>query len=115
MATEIVGPLSANGATDRKHGFGMGRLDWESGYAVPVKDAQWAVRRLTPLECEKLQGFPPGYTRIPWRGKLAEECPDGPRYRCLGNSWAVPVVRWIAERIDLELRRSEQTPDDNSS
>ena len=57
------------------------------------------VRRLTPTECERLQGFPDGYTAIPWRNKPAEECPDGPRYKALGNSWAVPVVRWIGRRI----------------
>lgn len=57
------------------------------------------VRRLTPVECEKLQGFPPGYTAIPWRKKPADQCPDGPRYKALGNSWAVPNVRWIGERI----------------
>jgi site-specific DNA-cytosine methylase len=56
-----------------------------------------AVRRLTPVECERLQGFPDGYTNIPWRKK--DESPDGPRYKALGNSWAVPVVRWIGERI----------------
>ena len=60
---------------------------------------QMAVRRLTPMECERLQGFPDGYTAIPWRKKPAEECPDGPRYKALGNSWAVPVVRWIGARI----------------
>lgn len=57
------------------------------------------VRRLTPVECERLQGFPDNYTAIPWRNKPASECPDGPRYKALGNSWAVPVVRWIGERI----------------
>ena len=57
------------------------------------------VRRLTPRECERLQGFPDGYTAIPWRGKPASECPDGPRYKALGNSMAVPVMRWIGERI----------------
>ena len=62
---------------------------------------QSAVRRLTPEECEKLQGFPPGYTAIPWRGKGAADCPDGPRYKALGNSFAVPVMRWIGERIDM--------------
>ena len=62
-----------------------------------MRDMQ--VRRLTPTECERLQGFPDGYTAIPWRNKPAEECPDGPRYKALGNSWAVPVVRWIGERI----------------
>jgi len=61
--------------------------------------ASHAVRRLTPEECEALQGFPRNYTRIPWRGRAAEECPDGPRYKALGNSFAVNVVRWIGERI----------------
>ncbi len=59
----------------------------------------WAVRRLTPEECEALQGFPRGFTRIPYRGKPADKCPDGPRYKALGNSWAVNCVDWIAERI----------------
>jgi DNA (cytosine-5)-methyltransferase 1 len=57
------------------------------------------VRRLTPVECERLQGFPDGYTAIPWRGKPADQCPDGPRYKALGNSMAVPCMRWIGERI----------------
>ncbi len=63
------------------------------------------VRRLTPVECERLQGFPDGYTAIPWRKKPASECPDGPRYKALGNSWAVPNVRWIGQRIDAAVRR----------
>ena len=62
------------------------------------------VRRLTPTECERLQGFPDGYTQIPWRGKPADQCPDGPRYKALGNSWAVPVVRWVGRRIDGALK-----------
>ncbi len=62
------------------------------------------VRRLTPLECERLQGFPDGYTMIPWKGKPPENCPDGPRYRALGNSMAVPVMRWIGEGIDMVHR-----------
>lgn len=57
-----------------------------------------AVRRLTPRECERLQGFPDNFTLIPYRGKPAA---DGPRYKALGNSMAVPVVRWIGRRIDL--------------
>lgn len=64
------------------------------------------VRRLTPRECERLQDFPDDWTLIPWRGKPEAECPDGPRYKALGNSWAVPVVRWIGRRIDAQLRRS---------
>jgi site-specific DNA-cytosine methylase len=60
----------------------------------------WAVRRLTPTECERLQGFPDGFTAIPWRGKPADQCPDGPRYKALGNSMAVNVMCWIGERIE---------------
>lgn len=56
----------------------------------------WAVRRLTPTECERLQGFPDGFTAIPYRGKPAS---DGPRYKALGNSMAVNVMRWIGQRI----------------
>ena len=59
------------------------------------------VRRLTPRECERLQGFPDDYTLIPWRKKPASECPDGPRYKALGNSMAVPVMRWIGKRIAM--------------
>lgn len=61
------------------------------------------VRRLTPRECERLQGFPDDYTLIPWRGRPAEECPDGPRYKAIGNSKAVPVVRWIGRRLLRQL------------
>ena len=60
---------------------------------------QMAVRRLTPVECERLQGFPDTYTAIPWRKKETTECPDGPRYKALGNSMAVPVMHWIGKRI----------------
>lgn len=61
------------------------------------------VRRLTPIECERLQGFPDNHTLIGWRGKDAAECPDGPRYKAIGNSMAVPVMRWIGERIAAAL------------
>ena len=57
------------------------------------------VRKLTPVECERLQGFPDNYTRITWRNKPAEQCPDTPRYMAIGNSMAVPVMRWIGSRI----------------
>jgi DNA (cytosine-5)-methyltransferase 1 len=57
-----------------------------------------AVRRLTPRECERLQGFDDDYTLVPVGKKMAA---DGPRYKALGNSMAVPVMRWIGERIDL--------------
>lgn len=60
-----------------------------------------AVRRLTPRECERLQGFPDDYTQIPWRGKEPEDCPNGHRYKAMGNSMAVPVMKWIGERIKM--------------
>ena len=95
-----------------------------------------AVRRLTPRECERLQGFPDDYTRIPWRAYQAfakrpntfdqsfeawliehtgrglrqptpNDCPDGPRYRVIGNSMAVPVMRWIGERIAMVDARTD--------
>jgi DNA (cytosine-5)-methyltransferase 1 len=62
-----------------------------------------AVRRLTPTECERLQGFPDDYTAIPWRGKPASECPDGPRYKALGNSWAVPKFVWLGRRLAAHM------------
>jgi len=64
-----------------------------------VLQPSMAVRRLTPTECERLQGFPDGWTAIPWKGKSASECPDGPRYKALGNSMAVNCMRWIGARI----------------
>lgn len=61
---------------------------------------EYVIRRLTPRECERLQGFSDDWTLIPWKGKPAEECPDGPRYKCIGNSMATPVIRLIGERIE---------------
>lgn len=61
------------------------------------------VRRLTPTECERLQGFPDGYTQIPWRKKPTEDCPDGPRYKSLGNSMAVPCMFFIGLRINAAV------------
>lgn len=65
-------------------------------------DGEYIVRRITPLECERLQGFPDGWTDVAWRGK--EHAPDGPRYKALGNSMAVPVMRWIGKRIEFVER-----------
>ena len=62
---------------------------------------EYIVRRLMPVECERLQGFPDGYTDIPWPN--AEHAPDSHRYKALGNSMAVPVMRWIGERIEWLL------------
>ena len=68
----------------------------EEGYILS-KDGR--IRLATPIECERLQGFKDNFTRIPWRNKQADDCPDSPRYKALGNSMAVPVMRWIGERI----------------
>ena len=65
----------------------------------PQGEPRYVVRRLTPVECERLQGFPDGWTQVPYRGRPAGECPDGPRYKAIGNSMAVPVMRWIGERM----------------
>lgn len=61
------------------------------------------VRRLTPIECERLQGFPDNHTRIPYRNKPASDCPDTARYKAIGNSMAVPVMKWIGKRLKKEL------------
>lgn len=109
-----VGTLRAEGsvALDLRHGK-------EAGDIVPAMGSRFSqgsdlfnqqharigmqVRRLTPEECEALQGFPRGYTRIPWRKKSPDDCPDGPRYKALGNSWAVPCAAWIGRRIHNHL------------
>lgn len=88
--------LTPNGG---RAGMGVGAIGWGM-----------QVRRLTPIECERLQGFPDNHTLIGWRGKDATECPDGPRYKAIGNSMAVPVMRWIGERIAAALRIEEPTP-----
>ena len=80
-STDIVGTMQRGG---------------EGGRADGVMTPQMAVRRLTPRECERLQGFPDDYTLVEYRGKLAA---DGPRYKALGNSMAVPVMRWLGQRI----------------
>lgn len=76
------------------------RCGSDVGYNDVVADySNYIVRRLTPKECERLQGFPDDWTKVPYRGKPAEECPEGPRYKACGNSMAVPVIRWLGERI----------------
>ena len=91
------GPIDVTPALLAQPGSGF-KCDFESETFIT---AAVAVRRLTPREAERLQGFPDDYTAIPWRGKPAAECPDGPRYKALGNSMAVPVVRWIGRRIAM--------------
>jgi DNA (cytosine-5)-methyltransferase 1 len=85
-------------------------LSKDSGDQNPHVATPMAVRRLTPVECERLQGFPDNWSRISWKGKPETECPDGPRYKACGNSMAVPVMRWIGERIAAyELSQNHET------
>ncbi|QDY40022.1 DNA cytosine methyltransferase [Pseudomonas putida] len=93
---EITHTLKAEGFDASEDGTGRGQ---------PMVQGGAGVRRLTPRECEWLQGFPGDHTRIPYRGKPADECPDGPRYKAIGNSKAVFVVRWIGQRIQQQLER----------
>jgi DNA (cytosine-5)-methyltransferase 1 len=71
------------------------------GDQMPHIATPMAVRRLLPSECEALQGFPKDWTKISWRGKSPDECPDGPRYKAIGNSMAVNCMHWIGRRIQL--------------
>jgi DNA (cytosine-5)-methyltransferase 1 len=94
---EVADPLTANeGRTYTHEGSNNFRTRNVQAVAQPAATAM-QVRRLTPVECERLQGFPDGYTNIPWRKK--PEAPDGPRYKALGNSMAVPCMAWIGKRI----------------
>lgn len=129
-------PMVACGGGDVTHTLtaeGHDASEDGTGRGSPIAAGAWGVRRLTPTECERLQGFPDGWTRIPglggWRdldadedraeieaagltvrvgkgGALRVNDPDGPRYKALGNSWAVPVVRWIGARLQAEDARS---------
>lgn len=93
---QITGPLSTGGG--------------KPGQGYPAIATALSVRRLTPRECERLQGFSDDHTLIAWRGKAATVCPDGPRYKAIGNSMAVPVMRWIGERIAAALPAKEPEP-----
>ena len=73
---------------------------------------QARVRRLTPEECERLMGYPEGHTKIPWRGKPAEQCPDGPRYEACGNGWAINCARWVLLGIDKYLKHCDKKQED---
>jgi len=97
IAGNIIGRSPQNG------GNGNG-FDEEVCYTLTTADrhavaANSIIRRLTPAECEILQGFPRNYTQIPYRKKPAHQCPDSPRYKALGNSMAVPVMQWIGKQI----------------
>jgi len=91
----------------RREGLGLGNAG-DPGFTLQAAHTHGVaynmqVRRLTPVECERLQGFPDNHTLIPWRGKKMNDCPDGPRYKAIGNSMAVPVMRWIGLQIQKEI------------
>lgn len=87
---------SGSGCSDSGEMFTLTKGDT---HAVATTKPTMQVRRLTPTECERLQGFPDDWTKIPWKNKSADECPDGPRYKALGNSMAVNCMEWLGERI----------------
>lgn len=101
------------GRADHQGGNGVG-VQADTSYTLTtadrhaVSDLQGVVRRLIPVECERLMGFADNYTQIPYRGKSAEQCPKTQRYKALGNSMAVPVMRWIGERIASALSYQNQ-------
>ncbi|MCE5247611.1 DNA cytosine methyltransferase, partial [bacterium] len=98
--------LSADGADASEDGSGRGTPLVVSGVDLYNAAETPAVRRLTPRECERLQGFPDDWTLVDWRhGKPAS---DGPRYKAIGNSMAVPVLRWILTRLEAEKRRVDR-------
>ena len=114
QATRHAGTDGSGNQNGKGHGLGIGgetdpMFTLTKGDKHAVAQAM-QVRRLIPVECERLQGFPDNYTDIKLKGKPT---PDGPRYKALGNSWAVPVVRWIGERIAQALESTSQrkTPD----
>lgn len=109
-AVECV-PLDLRNATrdpnkkdeQNRQGVGVGEdgapMNTLTVASVPGVGWQATVRRLLPVECERLMGFPDNHTRISWKGKPEEECPDAPRYKACGNSMCVNVMAWIGHRI----------------
>ena len=107
IAENIIGRKVENG------GNGIGAQE-ELAYTqntcgVMGVSANATVRRLTPIECERLMGFPDNWTRIPWKNKPEEDCPDSPRYKACGNSMCVNVMRWIGMRIEMVERKIKET------
>lgn len=99
-----------------RQGIGVGGdgdpMNTVTAGAVPGIGWQATVRRLLPVECERLMGFLDGHTLIKWKGKPESECPDAPRYKACGNSMCVNVMAWVGERIDavekkIQTERSE--------
>ena len=100
--TDVVGALCARdykGVGEQYVGEGKVICTTDTSHA-PYNDG-YVIRRLTPIECERLQGFPDDWTKVPWKGRSADDCPDGPRYKAIGNSMTTNVMRWIGKRIEL--------------
>ena len=93
-----VSPAVAFVAWDNRNSVPSDTTDPVRGSGRPAVASETVVRRLTPLECERLQGLPDGHTAVPFRGRAMAS--DGNRYRAIGNGWAVPVVRWLFARLD---------------
>lgn len=106
MAFPINTQLGLRGAetsNSKREGIGLGE-DGDPSFTLQAHHSHavataMAVRRLTPVECERLMGFQDSWTQISWRGKPADQCPDGPRYKACGNSWAVNCGEFIFDRI----------------
>lgn len=95
------------------HENGVAHLKDEEVDFDILPNMEYSVRRLTPIECERLQGFPDDYTKVPYRGKTADKCPKSKRYFVLGNSMTVPVIQWLGEGIDAVDRIGAPPPDLN--
>ena len=99
ISENIIGRKPENGGNGKGFQENLSyTLDTAGVHGVCIRSF---ARKLTPLECERLMGFPDNWTRISWRGKPPEECPDNHRYRACGNSMCVNVMRWIGNRIDM--------------
>jgi DNA-cytosine methyltransferase len=96
---QIAQPIAVDVYNQKTTGDKFGVVREQHGTNMNAVLHSMAIRRLTPKECERLQGFPDDWTKIPYRNKSADQCPDGPRYKACGNSMAVPVMRWIGQRI----------------
>ena len=100
MAENIIGRKVENG------GNGIGAkseisytLNATGVHGVALGNGKLSIRRLTPIECERLQGFPDDWTKVPYNGKDISRCPDSPRYKALGNAITEKVGRWVLNRI----------------
>ncbi len=99
MVAQVDHPIS--GCVTKHRAKGTGYEDFQCQSAIPYTDGKrWRLRKLTPLETERLMGFPDHYTAVPWLGKPADRAPDSPRYAALGNSMIVPTMEWLGRSIE---------------